>query len=76
MRTWKNRCYFEDIPDEVPHKLAKANRAPSYKAIAVAILKNDHNLYSLGFGQRESQILTTILNEKRKLKQEKHPELF
>lgn len=27
----------------------KNNLAPSYKAVVIAILKNDHNLVSLGF---------------------------
>lgn len=35
-------------------------RAPSYKAIAIAILKNDMNLYSLGFSspayERQQQV--------------------
>lgn len=42
-----------------------SNRAPSYKAIALAILKNDHHLYSLGFAQKESKILQDIINAKK-----------
>jgi len=49
IRTWERRCYSSGIPDEVPEKLAKANRAPSYKSIAIAILSNDHALKGLGF---------------------------
>lgn len=45
---WKLQGYPNDIPDEVPVELMKANLAPSYKAIAIAILKNDHGLLSLG----------------------------
>jgi predicted phosphoadenosine phosphosulfate sulfurtransferase len=46
---WKSRDYPEGIPDEVPDSLAKENLAPSWKAIACAILKNDMLLTSLGF---------------------------
>lgn len=49
MQTWKARGYSEDIPDEVPDCLMKLGKAPSYKAIALAILKNDIPLTSLGF---------------------------
>jgi predicted phosphoadenosine phosphosulfate sulfurtransferase len=45
----------------VPTKLANAMRAPSYRAIAIAILKNDNNLYSLGFSQRESDLVRCII---------------
>jgi len=51
-----SRCYFEDIPDEVPKKLASSLRAPSYKAIAVAILKNDSRLRSLGFADEIPEV--------------------
>lgn len=46
---WKIRGYPEGIPDEVPHILMKLGLAPSYKAIALALLKNDNNLELLGF---------------------------
>lgn len=49
VQTWKRRCYFDDIPDEVPAKVAASGRAPSYKAIAIALLQNDMHLYRLGF---------------------------
>ena len=31
-------------------------RAPSYKALAFAILKNDHLLRSVGFSEKESDL--------------------
>ena len=46
---WKSRDYSDGIPDEVPEALAKENLAPSWKAIACAILKNDMLLTTLGF---------------------------
>jgi predicted phosphoadenosine phosphosulfate sulfurtransferase len=55
VRVWEGRCYCDGIPDEVPKKVALSNRAPSYKAIAMAILNNDHTLKSLGFSGRHSK---------------------
>lgn len=55
IKQWKGRGYSEDIPDEVPSELMRENLAPSYKAIAIAILKNDHNLKSLGFEPTKSK---------------------
>ena len=51
IRTWKSRCYQSGIPDEVPPKITSAGRAPSWKAVAIALLKNDLHLYSLGFSR-------------------------
>ena len=51
---WKLKGYENDIPDECPEVLAKLGLAPSYKAIAQSILKND-NLKSLGFTGKHSQ---------------------
>lgn len=49
IRKWKKQGYPNGIPDEVPDVLMRLNLAPSYKAIAMAILRNDFNLTSLGF---------------------------
>lgn len=54
INSWKEKGYEDDIPDEVPVELAKTNLAPSYKAIAIAILRNDHYLKSLGFSVPKS----------------------
>jgi len=43
--------------------LHNAGKAPSYKSIAIAILKNDLNLYSLGFGKRDSEVLNQIVHQ-------------
>ena len=55
VRIWKRRGYSGDIPDEVPHVLMQLGLAPSYKAIAIAILKNDISMHSLGFTPRVSE---------------------
>lgn len=45
---WKHRGYSDDIPDKVPDTIMHNGLAPSYKAIAIALLKNDTRLASLG----------------------------
>lgn len=58
---WQSRCYSE-IPDEIPEKLARSNRAPSYKSIAIAILKNDSTLKSIGFEGKETHWYRILKN--------------
>lgn len=53
IETWEARGYSEGIPDEVPSRLDWLGKAPSYKAIAIAILKND--MAQLGFSRPFSQ---------------------
>jgi predicted phosphoadenosine phosphosulfate sulfurtransferase len=43
----------------------KNNLAPSYKAIAIAILKNDHSLKTLGFDKAESDISSQLIANKK-----------
>ena len=62
INNWKEKGYQEDIPDEVPEELMKLNLAPSYKAIALALLRNDMNLESLGFTPKKS-IFYSILKK-------------
>lgn len=61
IETWMGRCYLDGIPDDAPRKLRATNRVPSYRAIAVAILSNDHQLMSLGFQPRSSAVLDALL---------------
>jgi predicted phosphoadenosine phosphosulfate sulfurtransferase len=53
----------------------KSGRAPSYKAIAMAILSNDIYFYSIGFEQKQSSILMGII-EANKPKNETQIRLF
>lgn len=46
---WSRQGYAAGIPDEVPDQLMHECLAPSYKQLAIAIMKNDHALSSLGF---------------------------
>ena len=64
-KTWENRCYPDGIPDEVPAKLAKVNRAPSWKQIALLILQNDHQLRGLGFGRESSQLVDDLYRQRK-----------
>jgi len=52
---WKLRGYPKDIPDSVPEKLMQLKLAPSYKAICLAILKNDHTMKDLGYTPKKSK---------------------
>ena len=42
---------MDGLPEEVPKKVAASGRAPSWKAVAVALLQNDLHLYQLGFAR-------------------------
>ena len=61
-----DRCYPDGIPDEIPEKLAKTNRAPSYKAIALCILRNDLQLRGIGFGREDSLLVEQLYSEKKR----------
>ena len=52
---WSRCGYPDDIPDDVPDALMRLNLAPSWKAIAIAILKNDLHFTSLGFSVAHSK---------------------
>ena len=62
VRMWKSRCYSHEIPDEVPTKVASSGRAPSWRAVAIALLQNDLHLYQLGYARpaydRQRRVVT------------------
>ena len=71
IKVWENRCYANGIPDEAPDELEVLNKVPSYRKIAIAILRNDYALKSLGLTPPKSQVyseLKRIEIEQRKLK--------
>jgi predicted phosphoadenosine phosphosulfate sulfurtransferase len=74
--TWEKRCYFDGIPDFVPIGVMKSNRAPSYKAIALAILRNDHNMYSLGFSERTSERVNMIIEAAKEKQESANMDMF
>ena len=63
---WQSRCYKNGIPDELPRKLQDSGRAPSYRAIAEAILKNDMQLATIGGCRKQSRLADIILAEHNK----------
>jgi predicted phosphoadenosine phosphosulfate sulfurtransferase len=56
VKTWENRCYNTGIPDECPVEID--DMVPSYKKIAIAILKND--LRGLGFEPKQSKYYSIL----------------
>lgn len=65
---WKTIAYFKDIPDKAPKRLEELKKVPSYRAICLAILKNDSQLKSLGFTPKSSRYYSML---KRKELEEK-----
>lgn len=63
---WEKRCYSDGIPDGegIPVGLMQGYRVPSYKKIAIAILKNDLKLKSLGFSGEDSELSLMLKREK------------
>lgn len=49
LKSWTKRGYSDGIPDESDARLEAINKAPSYRNVCRAILKNDLALVSLGF---------------------------
>lgn len=50
IKTWESRCYNDGIPDDAPEEIFE--KVPSYRKIAIAILKND--LQVIGFTPKKS----------------------
>ena len=76
IKRWEARCYSDGIPDALPDGVMKSKRAPCYKAIAIAILKNDHNMHSIGFSERESAVCEMLIDINRVAKDEPNADLF
>lgn len=53
IRLLENRCYPNGLPDEVPMEIN--DMVPNYRRIAIAILRNDVALKSLGFTPPKSE---------------------
>lgn len=74
IKTWEQRCYFEGIPDEVPLRLQQLNKVPSYKMIAICILKND--LSNLGIIPKKSIYYSMLKRIEIENRDGKNPTLF
>lgn len=51
IRKWKSKGYPNGIPDQADPRLEELCKAPSYRMICRAILRNDLALTSLGFSR-------------------------
>ncbi len=58
IKLWKKRCYKNGLPDESPIQIK--DKVPSYKNIALAILKNDFTLNSLGFKPKKTKYYSIL----------------
>lgn len=70
IKTWEQCGYSDGIPDEVPEPLMRLGLAPSWKAIAICILKNDLQFTGLGFPAKNSEWYGAL----KKIEIEKRPE--
>lgn len=52
---WERRDYSGGIPDEAPARFEDLCKAPSYRMICRAIMKNDYALESLGYSRPKCQ---------------------
>ena len=65
-RTWRTRCYSDGIPDDVPASLVWSGRVPSWRAVAICILRNDLRFRGLGFQDRSGPWAAAFLEELRR----------
>jgi len=47
LKTWRNRCYADKIPDTIPDELMREGLAPCWRAIAMSILLNRTSLLGI-----------------------------
>lgn len=53
-RWWMERGYADGIPDEVDYDLEAARKAPSWRRVCKALLRNDYWFKGMGFSQHKS----------------------
>lgn len=62
------RCYDAGIPDTAPALLMSKNMVPTWNGVALALLKNDLNLISLGFATPSSRLESQLVLERKRSK--------
>lgn len=67
---WMERGYPEGIPDEAPYDLEAARKAPSWRRVCKALLRNDYWAKGLGFTQHRSEAYGKYLDLMRRRKQQ------
>jgi predicted phosphoadenosine phosphosulfate sulfurtransferase len=68
-RWWMQRGYSEGIPDESPHELEAARRAPSWRRVCKSLLRNDYWGKGMGFSQHKSDAYKKYLDLMRRRKE-------
>lgn len=63
IKKWEGRGYSHGIPDEADIGIELAERAPSYRRVCLAIMKNDVQLESLGYTRESCAIYMSIKRE-------------
>lgn len=63
---WMDRGYEKGIPDEVDYKLEAARKAPSWRRVVKALLRNDYWCKGLGFTQHKSDAYHKYLDLMRR----------
>ena len=78
--SWKRKGYPQGLPDEAPVRLEELGKVPSYRAICIAIMKNDKALESLGFTRKPCSLYMELKREEIALRGDKvypwQPSLF
>lgn len=60
IKEWERKGYSTGIPEEAPSRLEAMNKAPSFRMICKAILRNDIALTTLGFSREKTDAYMTI----------------
>lgn len=63
VKKWEGRGYSNGIPDEADLGVELAERAPSYRRVCIAIMKNDVQLESLGYTREMCAMYMSIKRE-------------
>lgn len=58
--SWRKQGYPDGIPDEADPRLEALGKAPSYRWICRAIMRNDVSLASLGFTREKCDAYMAI----------------
>lgn len=60
IETWMQRGYPNGIPDEADPVLESLSKAPSFRAICKAIMKNDVALLTLGYVRESCELYNEL----------------
>jgi len=69
-RWWRDRGYPDGIPEEAPYELEARRKAPSWRRVCKALLRNDYWCKGLGFSQHKSAAYEKYLSLMRRRKEE------